>query len=171
MLLGSKNGERVYMRFDYIKEGMMQMAKYLVDNKASITAKLKEMKKPTLAKLELEKERLYENLEGLPLSERLEVYGQISDIRFRIEKLSKLSEMIENYMKTARKLSTEFDIIMAKELFSSLVVKKFEMHLIISIGGNKIESVPDLSDIFHSYDKEIIHLFNKIKMRLILHIR
>ena len=41
----------------------MQMAKYLVDNRAAITTRLKEMKKPTLAKLELEKERLYRSLD------------------------------------------------------------------------------------------------------------
>ncbi|MEF3692542.1 MAG: recombinase family protein [Acholeplasmataceae bacterium] len=82
MLLGSKNGQRVYLRFEYIKEGVMQMAKYLVDNKSAITTKLKEMKKPTLAKLELEKERLYKSLEGLTLSERLETYGLISDVVF-----------------------------------------------------------------------------------------
>lgn len=58
MLLGHKNGERVSFRFEYIKEGVMQMAKYLVDNKVAITNRLKETKKPTLAKLELEKERL-----------------------------------------------------------------------------------------------------------------
>jgi len=40
----------------------------------------------------LEKERLYESLEGLTLSERLETYGHISYIRLRIEKLAKLSE-------------------------------------------------------------------------------
>lgn len=56
------------------------------------------MKKPTLAKLEMEKERLYKSLDGFPLSERLEMYGLISDVRLRIEKLAKLSEMIENYM-------------------------------------------------------------------------
>jgi nanoRNase/pAp phosphatase (c-di-AMP/oligoRNAs hydrolase) len=92
MLLGSKNGHRGYFRFEYIKERITQMAKYLVDNKADITAKIKEMKKPTLVKLELEKERLYESLEGLTLSERLETYGHISYIRLRIEKLAKLSE-------------------------------------------------------------------------------
>ena len=91
MLLGIKNGQRVSFRFEYIKEGMMQMAKYLVDNKVAITTRLKEMKKPTLAKLELEKERLYKSLDGLPLSERLETYG-ISDVRLRIEKL-------RNYLK------------------------------------------------------------------------
>lgn len=46
----------------------MQMAKYLVDNKEVITAKLREMKKPTFAKWELEKERLYNCLEGFTLS-------------------------------------------------------------------------------------------------------
>ena len=51
MLLGIKNGQRVFFRFGYIKEGMMQMAKYLVDNKVTITTRLKEMKKPTLTKL------------------------------------------------------------------------------------------------------------------------
>jgi len=56
------------------------MRGYLVDNRAAITARLKEMKKPTLSKLELEKERLYEVLDGLPLSEKLETYGQISNI-------------------------------------------------------------------------------------------
>lgn len=58
MLLGHKNGERVSFRFEYIKEGMMQMAKYIVDNKTYITARLKEMEKPTLAKLESDKVRL-----------------------------------------------------------------------------------------------------------------
>lgn len=32
MLLGIKNGQRVSLRFEYIKEGMMQMAKYMIDN-------------------------------------------------------------------------------------------------------------------------------------------
>lgn len=50
----------------------MQIAKYLADNKASITTRFKEMKKPTLANLELEKERLYKSLGGLTLNERLE---------------------------------------------------------------------------------------------------
>ncbi|MDD4988704.1 MAG: hypothetical protein PHS68_07415, partial [Candidatus Izemoplasmatales bacterium] len=58
MLLGHKNKERVSFRFEYIKEGMMQMAKYLVDNKTAITTRLKENKKPTLSKLEKEKVRL-----------------------------------------------------------------------------------------------------------------
>jgi len=110
MLLGHKNGERVSFRFEYIKEGMMQMAKHLVDNKAAITTRLKEMKKPTLSKLELEKERLYKNLDGLTLSDKLETYGQISDIRLRIEKLAKLSELIDGYISTAKKLSKEFDL-------------------------------------------------------------
>ena len=122
MLLGIKNGQRVSFRFEYIKEGMMQMAKYLVDNNAAITTRLKEMKKPTLAKIELEKERLYRSLDGLLLSEKLEMYGLISDVRLRIEKLAKLSEMIENYMRIARKLSNDFDIVLAKELFSSFAI-------------------------------------------------
>jgi hypothetical protein len=122
MLLGHKNGERVSFRFEYIKEGMMQISKYLVDNKAAITTRLKERKKPTLAKLELEKERLYKSLDGLPLSGRLETYGIISDDRLRIEKLTKLPEMIENYIRIANKLTIELEISLAKELFSTFVV-------------------------------------------------
>lgn len=159
MLLGHKNGERVSFRFEYIKEGMMQMAKYLVDNKAAITAKLKEMKKPTLAKLELEKERLYKNLEGLPLSERLEVYGQISEILLRIIKLAKLTEMIDGYITIARKISKEFDIILAKELFSSFIINEFDIHLIVSLGREQISTVPAEETRIHSINKPIIHLF------------
>lgn len=95
MFFSIKVGKRVSFRFKYIKEGIMQIAKYIVDNKAAITAKLKEIIKPTLAKLELEKVRPYESLEGLALSERLEKYGQISNVLLRIEERSKLSEMME----------------------------------------------------------------------------
>lgn len=66
------------------------------------------MKKPTLAKLDLEKERLYKDLEGLPLSERLETYGLIFDVILMIKKLKKISEIIgglstslENYPKSS----------------------------------------------------------------------
>jgi len=59
----------------------------------------------------------------------------------RIEKLSKLSDMIENYMRIARKLSIEFDIVLAKELFSSFIVKGFDIHLIVSLGGDEIKSL------------------------------
>lgn len=90
------------------------MVKYIVDNKVAISAKLKEMKKPTLAKLELEKVRSYESLEWLALSERLETYGQNSNVLIRIGKLSKLSEMMKNYIKIARRLSDQFDILFAK---------------------------------------------------------
>jgi len=72
MLLGIKNGQRSSFRFEYINEGMMQIAKYLVGNKVAIKTRLKEMKKPTLVKLELAKERLNKSLDGLTLSERLE---------------------------------------------------------------------------------------------------
>ena len=85
----------------------MKMAKYPVDNKAAITTMLKEMKNPTLVKLELEKERLYKSLDGLPLSEKLEVHGLISDVRLRIWKLS-----------------IEFDIALAKELFTRILVEE-----------------------------------------------
>lgn len=159
MLLGHKNGERVSFRFEYIKESMMQMAKYLVDNRAAITTRLKEMKKPTLAKLELEKERLYKSLDGLPLSERLETYGQISDIRLKIEKLAKLSEMIDGYINIARKLSKEFDIVLAKKLFSSLVIKEYEVNHIVSLGGENIRAVPTQMNNYYSFEKQIIHLF------------
>jgi len=161
MLLGSKNGQRVYLRFEYIKEGVMQMAKYLVDNKSAITTKLKEMKKPTLAKLELEKERLYKSLEGLTLSERLETYGLISDVRLRIEKLAKLAEMIDEYIIIARKLSKEFDIVLAKQLFSSFIVKELEVHLLVSLGNDKITEVPSQEIIIHSIDRQITYLFRR----------
>lgn len=161
MLLGIKNGQRVSFRFEYIKEGMMQMARYLVDNKAAITARLKEMKKPTLAKLDLEKERLYKSLDGLPLSERLEMYGLISDVRLRIEKLAKLSEMIDGYINIARKLSKVFDIDLAKELFSSIVIQKFDVHLIVSLGGSEKKSTPNQFDISHLLKKQITHLFER----------
>ena len=41
MLLGHKNGQRVSFRFENIKEGMMQLAKYLIENRAAITTRLK----------------------------------------------------------------------------------------------------------------------------------
>jgi len=34
-------------------------------------------------------------MDGLPTSEKLETYGLISDVRLRIEKLAKQSEMID----------------------------------------------------------------------------
>lgn len=164
MLLGIKNGQRVFFRFEYIKEGMMQMAKYLVDNKVAITTRLKEMKKPTLTKLELEKERLYNSLEGLPLSERLEMSGLISDVRLRIEKLGKLSEMIYEYINIAKKLSKEFNIVLAKQLFSSFVVNGFEVHLIVSLGGDAIKSIPTKKSGLYCLDITIIHLFKDKSM-------
>jgi hypothetical protein len=170
MLLGHKNGERVSFRFEYIKEGMMQMAKYLVDNRVSITAKLKEMKKPTLAKLELEKVRLYKSLDGFPLSERLETYGQISDVRLRIEKLAKLSEMIDGYINMARKLSKEFDIDVAKELFSSLIVKGIEVHLIVSLGGDETKIIPNYQNKYHVFKSQIIHKFKKRELETNLYL-
>ncbi len=170
MLLGSKNGERVYLRFDYIKEGMMQMAKYLVDNKAAITNRLKETKKPTLAKLELEKERLYKSLGDLPISEKLEIYGLISDVRIRIEKLAKLSEMIDGYINIARKLSKEFDIVLAKELFSSFVISGFEIHLLLSLGGNEKNELRKNELEVHSIEKPIIQFFKPVQLRFKLNI-
>jgi DNA invertase Pin-like site-specific DNA recombinase len=170
MLLGRKNGQRVYLRFEYIKEGVMQMAKYLVDNKSAITTRLKELKKPTLSKLELEKERLYKSLDGLPLSERLEVYVQISDVRLRIEKLTKLSEMIDGYINIARKLSKEFDIVLAKDLFSSFVVKGFDVHLIVSLGGDGIKNLPKKENRFHLFDNQITHLFKEKVLKFYLYV-
>ena len=159
MLLGHKNGERVSFRFEYIKKCMMQMAKYLVDNRAAITTRLKEMKKPTLSKLELEKERLYKSLDGVPLSQRLETYGLISDVRLRIERLAKLSEMIDGYINIARKLSKEFDIVLAKKLFSSLVIKESEVNHIVSLDGENIRAIPTQMNNYYSFEKQIIHLF------------
>lgn len=170
MLLGIKNGQRVSFRFEYIKEGMMQMAKYLVDNKVAITTRLKEMKKPTLAKLDLEKERLYRSLDGLPLSERLEVNGLISNVRLRIEKLAKLSEMIDEYINVARKLSQEFDVALAKELFSSFVVKGYDIHLLVSLGSDLISFIPSSHHKLHTFDKQIIHCFMQKNLRLNLYV-
>jgi hypothetical protein len=148
---------------------MMQMAKYLVDNKAAITTRLKEMKKPTLSKLELEKERLYISLEGLSLSEKLATYGQISDVRMRIEKLSKLSEMIENYIRIARKLSCEFDIAIAKELFSCFFIKGFEVNIAVSPVNDLIRRLMPQQSIMHSFDKEVFHLFKWKTLRFNLY--
>jgi len=64
----------------------------------------------------------------MKLSEKLEAYDQISVILLRIERLANLSEMIDRYITTARKISKEFDIVLAKELFSSLVIKGLEVH-------------------------------------------
>ena len=170
MLLGHKNGERISFRFEYIKEGIMQMARYLVDNKVSITAKLKEMKKPALSKLESEKERLHKSLEGSSLSERLETYGQISDARLRIEKLAKLSEMVDEYINVARKLSKEFDILIAKVLFSIFIIREFEIHLIVSLGGEETRMVPSRDSKLHAFDKQIVHLFKEKTLSFYLHL-
>lgn len=56
------------------------MAKYVIYNKKVVKGKFKETKTPTLSKFELDKVGLYESFEGLPLSERLEAYGQTSDV-------------------------------------------------------------------------------------------
>ena len=149
---------------------MLQMAKYLVDNKAAITTRLKEMKKPTLVKLELEKERLYKSLDGSPLSDRLETYGIISDVRLRLEKLAKLSEMIDGYISIARKLSKEFDIVLAKELFSSFVVNGFDVHLIVSLGVDEVRNIPPHESKINYVDKSVIHLFKNIVIRIHLYI-
>lgn len=170
MLLGHKNGERVSFRFEYIKEGMMQMAKYLVDNRTAMTTRLKEMKKPALAKLELEKERLYRSLDGSPLSERLEVYGLISDVRLKIEKIAKLFKMIDGYINIARKLSKEFDIVLAKDLYSSFVIKRFEIHLTISLGGELLKVIPSLINNHHMLNNKITHLFKERILRFYLYI-
>jgi hypothetical protein len=111
--------------------------------------------------LELEKERLYKSLDGLPLSERLETYGLISDVRLRIEKMACLSEMIDGYIGIARKLSKEFDIVLVRELFSSLTIDKYSLNLAISLGGNEIKTAPTKEDKIRHFDKSIIHLFSK----------
>ena len=99
----------------------MQIAKYLVGNKVAIKTRLKEMKKPTLVKLELAKERLNKSLDGLTLSERLETWGLISEVRLRIEKLAKIAEMIDRYINIARKLSNEFDVNLAENCSERLL--------------------------------------------------
>jgi hypothetical protein len=148
---------------------MMQMAKYLVDNRAAITTRLKEMKKPTLTKLELENERLYKSLDGSTLSERLETYSLISDVRLRIEKLAKLSEMIDEYINIARKLSKVFDIVLVKELFSSLVIEKFDMYLTVSLGGEALNTVPSQHSLYF-LDKTITQKFKEKNLRFNLFI-
>jgi hypothetical protein len=170
MLMGHKNKDCVSFRFDYIKEGMMQMAKYLVDNKTAITTRLKENKKPTLYKLEKEKVRLYKSLDGLALSERLETYGQISDVRLRIEKLAKLSEMIDGYINIARKLSKKFDIVLAKQLFSSFVVQDFSFNLMVSISIEGIICPQTSQSQIYSFTKSIKYLFKTVLITFSLHI-
>ena len=53
---------------------------------------------------------------------------------------------------------------LAKELFSSFVVKRFEVHLIVSLGGDSITSIPNQQYNFHSFEKKIIHLFKEEHM-------
>lgn len=47
--------------------------------------------------------------------------------------------MIENYIRITRKLSNQFDIILTKELYYSLLVRGFDMTLIISFDEDKIK--------------------------------
>jgi len=82
----------------------------------------------------------------------------------RIEKLSKLSEMIDGYINIARKLSRQFDIVLAKELFSSFVIKGFDVHLIVSLGGNDVKSIPNEQYRIYSIEKQILHLFKERKL-------
>jgi hypothetical protein len=120
--------------------------------------------------LELEKERLYANLEGLPLSERLEVYNQISDSRLSIEKMSKLSQMIDDYLKIAKKLSIGFGIVLARKLFSSIMIKNFDVYLTISFGHQNMKIDCTRKNIVHIFDNRIKHLFSQKMMRFILSI-
>ena len=78
--------------------------------------------------------------------------------------------MIDGYINIARKLSKEFDIVLAKQLFSSVVVKGFDVHLIISLGGNVNKIIPKHEIRYHSFDKQITHIFKDKTLCLILHI-
>lgn len=75
--------------------------------------------------------------------------------------MSKLSEMIENYMRIARKLSTEFDILLSKEFFSSIVISDLEIHLIVSLGGEELKTIPTKVRKLHSFQNLIVHLFER----------
>jgi hypothetical protein len=78
--------------------------------------------------------------------------------------------MIENYMKLARKLSNAFDILLARELFSSIVVNGFEINLIVSLGENTITSIPKNVNNNLSFNIEIIHLFKRRTFKFFLNI-
>ena len=104
------------------------------------------------------------------MSERLERYGLISDVRLKIEKLANLSEMIDGYINIARKLSRQFDIILAKELFSSVVINEFEVILIVSLGGEQQRSSPVTTSQFYNFDKVIIQNFRVKSLRFSLNV-
>ena len=50
--------------------------------------------------------------------------------------------MIDGYIRIARKSFKEFDIFLAKQLFSFFIGKVFEVHLIVSLGGDEVKSLP-----------------------------
>ena len=77
--------------------------------------------------------------------------------------------MIDGYISIARKLSKEFDIVLAKELFSSFVARGMEVHLIVSLGGDDIKYIPKNQSKFFSFDKQITHLFKLNQMKLNLY--
>ena len=72
-------------------------------------------------------------------------------------------------MRIARKLSIEFDIVLAKELFSSFIVKGFDIHLIVSLGGDEIKSVLTKESRLHYFDKQMVHVFKKKTLSLNLY--
>jgi len=67
--------------------------------------------------------------------------------------------MIDGYIGIARKLSNQFDTILAKELFSSFVLKCFEVHLIVSMGVADAKSYFKLDSTFYTFNKRIKYLF------------
>jgi len=78
--------------------------------------------------------------------------------------------MIDGYINIARKLSREFDIVLAKELFSSLIVKGIEVHLIVSLGGDETKTIPNYQNKYHVFKSQIIHKFKKRELETNLYL-
>ena len=78
--------------------------------------------------------------------------------------------MIDGYINIARKLSKEFDIVLAKDLYSSFVIKRFEIHLTISLGGELLKVIPSLINNHHMLNNKITHLFKERILRFYLYI-
>ena len=78
--------------------------------------------------------------------------------------------MIYGYINIARKLSKEYDIVLAKELFSSFVLKGYDIHLLVSLGNDLITFIPSSNHKLHTFDKQIIHCFKQKNLRLNLYV-
>ena len=110
-------------------------------------------------------DELYAELPTVPIELQLEQYSLISDALVKLSMLKDLDGVVQNILKIARTLQTEFSIESLKKVFTSIVIDGYDAYLIMNDSTKNEIMVSESTLLINTFELPIVHLYKKVSLK------